>query len=330
MTPARASAARARGSSRTGERLRRLLAIVPYVLRHPGTELDELSRLFGVGREDLVRDLNVLLVTGVPPFYPHQMVDVEIDEERVWISAADHLSDPVRLTRDEALALYLQGKALLGAPGLAESGDLASALAKLESALQESLGGLAGGVEVAAGPSAERERAVLDAVRAAVADRERLAIRYYSASRDEVTNRRIDPEHVFAALGHWYVAAWDPDAGGERLFRLDRIHGTEPAGETFEPRGLAGAGRPLYSRTDADIPVRLVLRPQARWVAEYYEVEDERERDDGSLEVTLPTKDLAWVAKLLLRLGGRASVLHPPELAEAARRLAEQTLEAYR
>ncbi len=209
MTPARASAARARGSSRTGERLRRLLAIVPYVLRHPGTELDELSRLFGVGREDLVRDLNVLLVTGVPPFYPHQMVDVEIDEERVWISAADHLSDPVRLTRDEALALYLQGKALLGAPGLAESGDLASALAKLESALQESLGGLAGGVEVAAGPSAERERAVLDAVRAAVADRERLAIRYYSASRDEVTNRRIDPEHVFAALGHWYVAAWE-------------------------------------------------------------------------------------------------------------------------
>jgi hypothetical protein len=46
--------------------------------------------------------------------------------------------------------------------------------------------------------------------------------------------------------------------------------------------------------------------------------------------VTLPTKDLAWVAKLVLRLGGEVDVLEPPELAVLSRRLADDTLALYR
>src|SRR5256885_2538659 len=50
----------------------------------------------------------------------------------------------------EALALYLEGTALLGAPGLPEAAALESALRKLEAALgPEALGGLAGRVEAA-------------------------------------------------------------------------------------------------------------------------------------------------------------------------------------
>src|SRR5207247_1643030 len=114
--------------------------------------------------------------------------------------------------------------------------------------------------------------------------------------------RRIDPEEVFSAIGNWYAVAWDHAADGERMFRADRVKELRETGERFEPRGLAGAGRPLYSRSKEDIAVRLLLRPGARWVAEYYEVERISERGDD-LEVTLPTRQLAWVAKLLLRLG---------------------------
>jgi proteasome accessory factor C len=64
-------------------------------------------------------------------------------------------------------------------------------------------------------------------------------------------------------------------------------------------------------------------------VAEYYDVEDVAERPDG-LAVTLPTKQLAWVVKLLLRLGGEARVLEPPELREALREAASETLTRYR
>jgi proteasome accessory factor C len=310
--------------ARTAERLRRLLALVPYAVRHPGTSLEELARVFEVNRGDLMNDLNLLFVTGLPPYGPGDLVDVQIEGERVWISMADHFSRPVRLTRGEALALYLGAMALLGTEG-PEAEALQGALKKL----REALGG--GGpedlhleVEQAAG-----RRGPLETVRDAAERRERLEIDYYSASRDEVSTRQIDPEQVFSAIGNWYVVAWDLKTDEERMFRVDRIRDARPTGENFEPRGLLGQGRPLYDRSAEDVQVRLLLRPGARWVAEYYEVERAAERGED-LEVLLPAKDLAWVAKLVLRLGGEAEVLDPPELRDLARNVADQALSLYR
>ncbi len=76
--------------------------------------------------------------------------------------------------------------------------------------------------------------------------------------------------------------------------------------------------------------VRLLLRPSARWIAEYYVTEDAVDRDDGSLEVTLPAARLGWVAGLLLRLGPDAEVHSPPEAAAAVTELARSTLARYR
>ena len=309
--------------SRMAVRLQRLLSVVPYVIRHPGTSLEELSRLFGVGEAELIADLNLLFLTGLPPYTPGDMVDVEIEEGKVWIRMADHFSRPVRLTRPEATALYLRGTELLGASSLPETDALRTALEKLAEGLgPEALGELKAEVGDPALPGP------LDEVREAVAGTERVEIDYYSASRDEVTARRIDPEQVFSAIGNWYVVAWDHRADAERMFRVDRIREVRPTGERFEPRGLAGLGRDLYTPSSEDLWVRLRLRPAARWIAEYYLMAEAAEKD-GSLEVRFPTKDLAWVAKLVLRLAGEAEVLEPPALRELARKAAEEALARY-
>jgi proteasome accessory factor C len=93
---------------------------------------------------------------------------------------------------------------------------------------------------------------------------------------------------------------------------------------------LAGAGRPLYTPTERDVPVRLLLHPGARWVAEYYEVGSALEREDGDLEIVLPASRLEWVERLLLRLGGEAEALDPPVLKDRVRELARRTSERYR
>jgi proteasome accessory factor C len=311
--------------SRTAERLQRLLSIVPYVVRHPGTRVTDLSKLFDVPEAEILAGINLLFVTGLPPYGPGDLIEVEIDDEsRVWITMAEYFSRPVRLTRAEALALYLRGTELLGAGGVKESDALEAALGKIAEALgSEALGELKVDVgdRSATGP--------LDAVRQAVSERESLEIEYYSANRDEVSTRTIDPEHVFSALGNWYVVAWDRSADGERLFRLDRIKDAKATAERFEPRGLIGQGRDLYTPSAEDQQIRLRLGPGARWVAEYYVVTAAGEKD-GGLEVTLPAKDLAWAAKLVLRLAGEAKVLAPPELRSLTRKLAGAALERYR
>ncbi|HJP67063.1 MAG TPA: WYL domain-containing protein [Actinomycetota bacterium] len=316
------------GAAKASTRLQRLLAVVPYVVQHPGSRTGDVAKLFDIDEAELLQDLNLLFMTGLPPYGPGDLIDVEVDEGRVWIGMADYFSRPVRLTRSEALALYLRGKALAGAPGLEEAPALTSVLGKLEEGLgSESLGELSGRVAVGAGAPATGNLAT---IRSAAEERRALEIEYYSAGRGELTARRIDPEQVFLAIGNWYVAAWDHLTEAERLFRVDRIRSITPTGETFQPRGLTGQGRPLYTRTDQDLPVRLVLGPGARWVAEYYEIEHRRELEGGQLEVVLPAKELAWVAKLILRLGGEARVVDPPELVDLVRRTAADTLARYR
>jgi proteasome accessory factor C len=304
-----------------------MLTVVPYLVRHDGTTLDEAAELFGVPAEQLRKDLELLFMSGLPPYGPGDLIDVWIDDDgAVSISMADQFARPLRLTRQEALAVYLRGTELLATPGVPEAPTLASALAKLKGSLGADTLGDVAGIEAATRGEAPP---LLDVVRAASAGRRRLRIAYLAASTGEPTDRLIEPEEVFSGLGHWYVAAWDVEADAERLFRIDRIRAAEPTGEAFEPRGLAGAGRPLYSPTDDDVEVRLRLRPGARWVAEYYATTDARDAEGGAIEVTLPSRRLTWVARLLLRLGPDADVLEPAELRDLVRATARQTLDRY-
>ena len=108
----------ARHTAKTSERLGRMLVIVPYLVQHPGSLLAEVARTFDVPVDQLRRDLDLLFMSGLPPYGPGDLIEVDVDEEeRIWSSMAEHFSRPLRLTRNEALALYLSGTELLGIAG---------------------------------------------------------------------------------------------------------------------------------------------------------------------------------------------------------------------
>ncbi|HEX6230405.1 MAG TPA: WYL domain-containing protein [Actinomycetota bacterium] len=318
---------RRRAPPRASERLRRLLVVVPYLVRHPGTAVGEATRLFGVSERELLEDLDLLFVSGLPPYGPGDLIDVDIQDGRIWIRMADYFGRPLRLTRSEALALYLRGAALAGTPALEEAPALASALAKLAEGLgPESLGGLP---ERVGSAGVGRQVEGLGALRTAAAERERLRIEYHAASTAQTSVREIDPEEVFFAIGNWYVVAWDHRSDAERLFRVERIRSVARTGQRFEPRGLAGAGRPLYTPGEADVEVRLRVSPAARWVAEYYETSEETELEDGGLELVIPAGRLEWMERLILRLGPDAEILAPRDLKDRVGELAGRTRKRY-
>ena len=322
-------AERRRTVPKTSERLGRMLVIVPYLVQHQGAGLGQVAELFALPADQLRRDLDLLFMSGLPPYGPGDLIDVEVDEDdHIWITMADHFARPLRLTRSEALSLYLRGTELVATPGLPEAPALASALGKLRDELgPQTLGDAESRIETAGGGEGPEH---LELLRRAAVSRASLQIEYYAPSTGAWSRREIEPEEVFASLGNWYVAAWDLGADAERLFRADRIRSAELTGSTFTPRGLAGVGRPLYTPSPDDLPVRLRLRPAARWIAEYYTSTDPKETEDGTLEVTLPAARLGWVARLLLRAGTDAEVIAPPELAAEVRGLAGRTLERYR
>ena len=105
-----------------------------------------------------------------------------------------------------------------------------------------------------------------------------------------------------------------------RLFRLDRVDDVvvldEPAAappQAHERDVENGVYQP-----EPDSPaVRLRLSRSARWVADYYPVDEVSPVAEpaGGLAVTVRTADLAWARRLVASLGGDAVVDEPAALA---------------
>ena len=296
-------------------RLRRLLTIIPWIVDHQGSRLDDLAARFGMKVAELERDLELVPFCGLPPYTPDRLIDCEIVDGRVFLRFAEYFARPLRLTPAEGFALLAAGQALLTVPGADEKGSLASALAKLAGVL-----GGGDGMAVELGPAR-----YLEPLRAAADASERVEIDYYTFGRDELTTRRIDPRAVFAAAGQWYVDAFCHRAGDDRLFRVDRVRGVRTTGEHFDPAAGGGVSGAVFNPRPSDRRVTLLLNAGAAWVPESYPVESVEEMPDGRLKVVLVASERAWLERLLLRLGLAAEVLDPAEVrvevAEAARRL---------
>jgi proteasome accessory factor C len=313
----------ARSSSNFAPRLRRMLLMVPWLLESGGSTVEELAQRFGVSEDDVIRDLNLVMCCGVPPYGAEQMITVMLDDDgSVLAWKGPFFNRPMRLTPTEGFAVLAAGRTLLAVPGADPAGPLATALDKLEAALGSSAGGRSVDVDLEAPP-------LLSVVRSAAEERRRLAVSYYSAWRDEVTEREIDPLLVFSADGRWYVAATDARHGELRHFRIDRLSSAEPTGETFERPAGAPTAPPshVFSGTDAR-EVTIVVPASGRWVAESYDPLDVEELDDGRLRLRLAVAGERWLERLLLRVGPEAVVEAPADLtgtgAAAARRLLQR------
>jgi proteasome accessory factor C len=325
----------ARSPSNFAPRLRRMLLMVPWLLESGGSTVAELAERFGVSEDDVVRDLNLVMCCGVPPYGAEHMITVMLDDDgSVLAWKGPFFNRPMRLTPTEGFAVLAAGRTLLAVPGASAGGPLASALDKLEAALgSEPVGSSSSSSSSGAARSVEVDLEappLLGVVQAAVTERSRLAVEHWSAWRDEVTARVLDPLLVFTSDGRWYVTAVDSLRGEVRHFRVDRLASAEPTGETFEPPEGAPVAPPasVFSGGSDTVEVELVLPASARWVAEAYDVVSEESDDglaDGRFRVRLAVAGERWLERLLLRVGPEAVVVSPPELlgvgAAAARRL---------
>lgn len=307
------------------DRLGRLLNLVPYLLARPGIPAAEAAAGLGVSVRQLNEDLELLWVCGLPGYGPGDLIDMAIDGDRITITYDAGIDRPLRLNPDEALALVVALRMLAETPGTGTRDAVERALAKIESAA----GDLAD-APVAVGAPADDTH--LDAVRAAAESGHALRITYYTAARDETSERVVDPMRVLMVGGRAYLEAWCRKAEGTRMFRVDRIDACteldEPAAPPPDarPHDLSDGG---VFHPSADLPlVTLRVGRGGRWITEYYPVESVR-RDGDEWVVDMRVTDLGWAQRLLLGLGPDVTVAGPPELVDRIREQAAKALDQY-
>ncbi|GAA1339124.1 hypothetical protein GCM10009594_07870 [Kocuria palustris] len=285
-----------RTSTSSSEHLARLLEIVRYVYGHQGVDISEVAEHVEVDVDQVVEDLGLLFVCGRPGHTPDQLIEASWDGGPVNVSNAEEISDPVRLTQPEAAALMIGLQTLRSLPGeqtpaidsalrkVAEAAgepatvvdavgaraDTALAAASLEAAGHDEPEPLP---EITAWSAAQDPiDSLVDLVRGAIDDRRRVRIQYIVASRDEVTEREIDPLHLTSSNTYWYVIAWCTKAQALREFRLDRVRSALVVGdaEVHEDPASRPQLRPRDPALSAETEIALVTDRRSRWIADQY------------------------------------------------------------
>jgi proteasome accessory factor C len=313
------------------DRLTRLLALVPYLIARPGIPVDEAAADFGVTARQLRKDLELLWMCGLPGYGPGDLIDLSFEGETITVTFDAGMNKPLRLTGAEATALLVALRALADTPGVADTDAVRRALAKVEAAAGAARP--AGVVVGLAAPEAEATAEVREIVRDALNRKRALRIRYYTASRDEITERVVDPMRALLVEGRNYLEAWCRYAGDTRLFRLDRIDAIEVLDEPAAPPPYAeptdvSAG--LFRPEAGQQVAVLRLEPDARWISEYYAVDEQTELEAGRCRVVMRYTDPMWMARLVIGAGGQAVAEGPAELVDLIRTRTTAALARFR
>ncbi|MEO6879577.1 MAG: WYL domain-containing protein, partial [Mycobacteriaceae bacterium] len=318
--------------SGVGDRVPRLLALVPYLQAHPGVRIADAAAELGISPAQLRRDLNLLWMCGLPGYGPGELIDLSFEGDTVDVLFDAGMTRPLRLSQAEAGALAVALRALAEVGGLLERDVVERAMAKVEAAA----GGAGTGAGLTFGTDADAAAdstvAVTTGVLArAVTEHHALHLRYYTASRDELTERVVEPRRLLVVDGRTYLEAWCRRVNDVRLFRVDRVEDVTVLDERV-------ADTTDVTETDPadpfdlgpDLPLaELQLESRHGWVAEYYPTERVSVTSGGKLTISLRYTDDEWLARLVLGLGAGARVLVPAEVARMVAERAAQALTAY-
>lgn len=316
-------APRRRGPRSASERVAGLLIMLPWLMVRKRVKISTMAAQFRMSEEDLIADIQMASVCGVPPYTPDALIDVYIDEDMVIAEMPTMFSRPLRLSAAELFALTAMVRAAQKLPGAPKRSTLSRAVEKLERLLP-----------------GDEEPVVIDlpdephlvAFRRALDDMAEVRIEYFNPNRDESSFRTIRPLRVFSDMGHWYVQAEDDKSGDIRIFRIDRITSMVRTGKTYDRVDVASryptdSSAEWFGEQYESVTLR--VRDDAVWIAEQYPIVSRTKNRDGSIDVVLRATSEHWLARVLLRGGTNVQVVKPAKFVGLAQRTAASVRARY-
>jgi len=305
------------------ERFARLVTLASILIK-AGREgervvIAEICERLQISEEELREDVNVLNVVNfgggsyvLYAEFKEEEGEIEVDPEPY----SDNFDRPARL-------LPVEAKALVAAIDLIgehiPEGSLTSARTKIVAALGEDP--MEQGLQVA--PTSGDDSDVARLVSNAIVARQLIELEYYKENEDQLSPRKVEPYALTNGREGWYVASYDPERGGVRHFRLDRIKHVNVTDERFEPRPEVDPAAEVdgWLRTGevpASATARVWVSPErARWAREARRVVEEW--SDGAVVVELSFAGVDWLVREILKEAGDAAVLEPEDAREAVR-----------
>ena len=197
------------------QRAARALDLVPYVSENPGISIKELASRFDVSENQIIKDLELIFLCGLPGYTPYELIDLTFEDGLVTIIEPQLLDKPRQFSETEAVIINLGLNLLRNStfkPDLQESIDrLITKLSTKFKAVKQTT-------------FAEIPKPTLyEDITQAINSESNIQFQYKSLSNDELTERQVKPEQIILKNGKYYLLAYDQVLENERTFRLDLI-----------------------------------------------------------------------------------------------------------
>jgi proteasome accessory factor C len=301
----------------------KILMIIPYIFnRGSSVSEQELKEIFGLNRNTLRKIYNLTIFLGYPPYSPNTFFDLYIDENdpqkiHLWIPLKNLLTLPVSFTVKEAFAL-ISGYKLVART--LENSKLKELIEKINTCLKRTLTGefenLKNKIDFNIPAQGVDEN--IAAVDSATKDRMMIRMDYYSASRDKISNRRIEPYLTVNHFGRWYLVGFCEENKDYRVFRFDRIKNVSIEDEKFHYRNDFNAMKYIEADNfffeEKNPREFLELRFKKRTVKnikqEFFNAEL-KTLPSGDVLAKLPLRNPAWILSSLRKFGSDVFVVSP-------------------
>ena len=310
-----------------GERLQRLLSILPWLRLRGSITVDELARMLGISVAHLIKDLEYASMCGVPPYTHDALFDFSVVDGEVLFHGDVPMFGPLRRTK----ALMTRAVKLTPRQATAVAVALAShdavvgdltmrneAVTSLRQKIEAAVGDLPIQVRLEDAP-------LLQEVSQAIRQARQIHVTYVNGE-EEVTKRVLNPLLIFVDRGESYLIADDVLTGvDEKIFRIDRLIECLTTENTFEPRTVEFTEWKFRGPVE---PAVLYVAPGNDWLLDRIAIKAHVINEDGSMFLWVDVASQPWLARLLLRCGPTSCVVSPANLqsvvAERAREIRQQ------
>jgi proteasome accessory factor BC len=223
--------------------------------------------------------------------------EVHVDKELF----GDTFRSPPRLTPLEARAIRLA----LEFVGPMIAAEAHRPLDRVRKKLEETFGEFDLQQTAATRPDKDEET-LIATLSNAIKSGSLVELEYWKVGEDQAVMHLVEPYVLERELPYWYVHTWDRTRDAQRSFRLDRMRGARPTGDTFEPRE---GFEPVRLR-DARVARIVYSRAIARWEVE----RGAAELVDGTALMEQKVGSPEWLVSEILRFLGEAVVVEPDDL----------------
>ena len=196
-------------------RVARAMDIIPYVSENPGTKISVLASKFGVTEKQIVKDLELIFLCGLPGYTPYELIDLTFEDGLVTVIDPQLFDKPRKFTETEGviiiLGLILLKRSINDSEKTQNIDDLIEKLTERYKVSNN-----------AAISDIEKPHFYTDILNSINKNID-LIIEYNSISEDRLTRRVIKPLRISIKNGFYYLYAVDLEVDAERIYRIDQI-----------------------------------------------------------------------------------------------------------